>query len=278
MNELIKSPLNYTGGKYKLLPQLLPLFPKDINIFLDLFGGGANVSVNVEANRIICNDIMSQTIDLFKIWKTSDKQEVFDHIKNRIFEFKLDKQNKEGYLKLRELYNLNRNPMDLFVLICFSFNHSIRFNSKGEFNIAFGKDRSEYNTSIEKNLNNFLDNINKINFMNKSFEDIKFENLNQNDFVYADPPYLITVANYNEQGGWNEELEIKLLEKLDYLNSRNIKFGLSNVLTHKGKTNDILVEWSKKYNVHHLNISYSNSNYQTKDKVTKSDEVYICNY
>ena len=38
-NEYIKSPLNYTGGKYKLLPQIIPIFPSDINTFVDLFGG-----------------------------------------------------------------------------------------------------------------------------------------------------------------------------------------------------------------------------------------------
>lgn len=38
--EYVKSPLNYTGGKYKLLPQLLELFPKQVNIFVDLFAGG----------------------------------------------------------------------------------------------------------------------------------------------------------------------------------------------------------------------------------------------
>ena len=36
--EYIKSPLNYVGGKYKLLPQILPLFPKNIDTFIDLFG------------------------------------------------------------------------------------------------------------------------------------------------------------------------------------------------------------------------------------------------
>lgn len=36
----IKSPLNYTGGKFKLLPQILPLMPDDIENFVDLFCGG----------------------------------------------------------------------------------------------------------------------------------------------------------------------------------------------------------------------------------------------
>ena len=55
--QLIKSPLNYTGGKFKLLPQILPLLPDDIGTFVDLFCGGGNVGVNIRAEKIICNDI-----------------------------------------------------------------------------------------------------------------------------------------------------------------------------------------------------------------------------
>lgn len=43
--EYVKSPLNYTGGKYKLLPQLLELFPKQVNTFVDLFAGGGGECV-----------------------------------------------------------------------------------------------------------------------------------------------------------------------------------------------------------------------------------------
>lgn len=50
---MIQSPLNYTGGKYKLLPQILPLFPKDINCFVDLFCGGCNVGINVCAKKYV---------------------------------------------------------------------------------------------------------------------------------------------------------------------------------------------------------------------------------
>ena len=53
MSNYVKGPLNYTGGKHKLLSQILPLFPKEINTFVDLFCGGGNVTVNVEAKRII---------------------------------------------------------------------------------------------------------------------------------------------------------------------------------------------------------------------------------
>ncbi len=66
---------------------------------------------------------------------------------------------------------------------------------------------------------------------------------------------------------------------LDILNQKGIKFGLSNVLEHKGKTNNILKEWSKQYNVYHLDKDYKNCNYQTNEREIKSsDEIFICNY
>ena len=52
----IKSPLNYTGGKYKILGPIFDIFPQDIGTFVDLFAGGFNVGINVEAEKIICND------------------------------------------------------------------------------------------------------------------------------------------------------------------------------------------------------------------------------
>ena len=39
MNTYIKSPINYTGGKYRLLNKIIPLFPENINTFVDFFGG-----------------------------------------------------------------------------------------------------------------------------------------------------------------------------------------------------------------------------------------------
>ena len=67
--EIVKSPLNFTGGKYKLLPQLVPLFPDNISTFVDLFCGGCNVGINATAEKIICNDIDSKLIGLFSFFK-----------------------------------------------------------------------------------------------------------------------------------------------------------------------------------------------------------------
>ena len=65
-NKYIKSPLNYVGGKHKLLPQIEPLFPKEIDTFYDLFAGGGNVGININANKVIFNDIKNTVIELMK--------------------------------------------------------------------------------------------------------------------------------------------------------------------------------------------------------------------
>lgn len=278
-DNLIKSPLNYTGGKFKLLPQILPLFPGNINTFVDLFTGGCNVGINVKANKLIRNDYMKQIIDLYTYLQQSDYEDILTYINNKINEYKLSMINKEGYLKFREYYNKYKNPLDLFICICYAFNYSIRFNSKGEFNIAFGKDRSCFNTAIQGRLETFMNKIKNIKFTNNDFRLLKVDKLHNNDFVYCDPPYLITDANYNENGGWEEKSEIDLLNLLDKLNNNNIKFALSNVIESKGKINNILKEWSKKYYMHKLNYSYGNCNYQTKNKSKNStQEVLITNY
>lgn len=176
-------------------------------------------------------------------------------------------------------------PLDLFVLIAYSFNHQIRFNNSHKFNTSFGKSRSSFNSRMENNLIKFLDIIKKDDFYftNIDFNDFDFSMINGEDFVYCDPPYLITTGSYNDgkRGfkGWTELEENQLLYKLDELNRRNIKFALSNVIEHKGKSNNILKNWVENmgYKVHYMDINYANSNYQTSSK-GGSVEVLITNY
>ena len=291
----IKSPMNYTGGKYKLLHQIEPLFPENINLFVDLFTGGGNIAANVKANKIVANDCEENIIGIYKTFQKYDNvDELIAQIEEIIKTYGLTIDNTEAYNKFRNDYNSlktsqgNYSPplssyninILLYVLICYSFNHQYRFNSKGEFNMPFGKERSQWNENMKNNLINFHRQIKEkdIVFLNKDFRQLKVDKLGINDFVYCDPPYLITCATYNEKDGWNQECEEDLLNLLDELNTKKIKFALSNVLYSKGKTNDLLIEWSKKYNVHHLDYTYQNCNYHTKDKTNKSDEVLITNY
>lgn len=283
----ISSPLNYIGGKYKLLPQILPLFPDNINVFFDLFCGGANAGINANAKTIVFNDNLVFLIDLYKVFHQNPIEETLSHIDKRIDEYALSLTNQEGYLSLREEYNSHRNPLDLFVLIAFSFNHQIRFNNNHQFNCPFGKERSCYNPRMRNNLVRFIKALKAkdVVFTSYDFDKVDFSSINSNDFVYVDPPYLITTGTYNDgkRGftGWNENNEKKLLELLENLNSRGIRFGLSNVIYHKGKSNLILQSWieKNKFHINHINKDYSNCNYHTLDKSKNASiEILVTNY
>ena len=279
--EYVKSPLNYTGGKYKLLPQLLELFPKQVNTFVDLFAGGGNVSVNVKAEKVVFNDLMWQVPEMLQEFKKIGVEESLRKIDGYISSYDLSKENKEGYLALRELYNKGKSdPLMLYTLICYSFNNQIRFNNKGAYNMPFGKDRSSFNPTLREKFIIFVQSLQsmEIQFSSKDFRELDLDTLGENDFVYCDPPYLITVASYNENGGWGEQAERDLLAKLDTLDKAGVKFGLSNVFESKGKENIILKEWAKGYTVHYLDHTYSNCSYHKKDKQSKDIEVFITNY
>lgn len=301
---MIKSPLNYTGGKYKLLSQIIPLFPSNIHTFVDLFCGGCNVGINVKSKNIIFNDKNLILINLYNVLKMHDNLYSFKKIDKIIKKYNLSDTEKNGYEfykcnsssglgkyninhynKLRSDFNKRTRKDEnyyymFYVLIIYSFNNQIRFNSKGEFNLPVGK--RDFNKSMKNKLDKFINNIKYGNyeFISKDFKNVMNLNLKNSDFVYCDPPYLITCATYNESNGWNESNEKALLKTLDELNKKGIKFALSNVITSKGKTNTILLDWINKnnYTIYHLNSDYSNSNYHTKDKITKPDEVLITNY
>lgn len=280
----IKSPLNYTGGKYKLLNSLFDIFPNNINTFVDLFAGGFNVGINVNANKIICNDQINYLIELYQFLEKSNTEDVINKIYEIINEFQLSKSNADGYNALRERYNKNKDILDFLVLTFYAFNHQIRFNNSQKFNTPFGKERSSYNDSIEKNLKDFCKALKEKNvqFYNTDFLSVDLSKLNDKDLVYCDPPYLISTGSYNDgkRGfkDWTEIEEKQLLGLLDELNYKGIKFALSNVLYHKGLSNDLLIDWSKKYNVHYIDKSYANCSYHFKEKDAKTVEVVITNF
>ena len=114
------------------------------------------------------------------------------------------------------------------------------------------------------------------------FREFSLSKLTENSLVYVDPPYLISCAQYNEKGGWNAGDELDLLNFLDDLTNKNIRFALSNVIRCKGKENSILIDWLKqhdsKYRIEKLNFDYNHSNYKINNKNLITEEVLIMNY
>lgn len=287
--EFVKSPLNYIGGKYKTLNQIIPAFPNDINTFVDLFGGGFNVGVNVDAEEFIYNDIIPELSELLKFFSETKPEEVVEKVEKNIEKYNISKTDKDAFVNLRARYNANHykdleeKSLDFYTLVLYSFNYQIRFNQSNEYNTPFGKERSSFNDNIKNNLKKFVKKLNNRNvkFHNCCYDSFDYNELNNRDFVYCDPPYLITTGSYNDGNRrnkcWDLEDEKRLLETLDGLNEKNIKFALSNVFEANGIKNELLIEWAKKYNVKHIENTFNSSNYQRKSK-NDIVEVLIINY
>lgn len=305
--EILPSPFNYSGGKYKLLPQILPLFPPHISKFIDLFCGGANVGINTNCENVIFYDNNTHLINLYNTLQKLDKAYIFDTIDKLIANYQLTRSselgyayyhsnspkglaavNKPGFEKLRIDFN-NYSYQDdfyylmLYVLIIYSFNNQIRFNREGKFNLPVGK--RDLNNKMRLKLSKFIDRLHQsqYSFVQQDFRLLAVDSLPADTFIYADPPYLITCASYNEQNSWSQSLEYDLLNLLDKVHRQGLKFALSNVIKNKGKENEVLKAWlttnRSSYRIHYLQYNYANSNYHTKDRQPDSTtEVLITNY
>ncbi|MGM0968577.1 MAG: Dam family site-specific DNA-(adenine-N6)-methyltransferase [Bacillota bacterium] len=300
----VKSPLNYVGGKHKLLHQILPVFPSNINTFVDLFTGGCNVGINVHSKKIICNDIQTEVVDLMRYMKATSHKALVDEIESIIEEYGLSRSdlygyeyygvnsgkglvsvNKSAFEDLRHEYNndtnqhFNKNAL-FYTLVIFFFNNAIRFNENNQYNQSCNK--RDFNKNLRKSLESFMLALEdkEIHFTNSDFRKFNFSNLTTEDFVYCDPPYFISDVAYNQSNHkWSEEDELDLFKTLDVLNEKGIKFALSNVTKNKGKENNNLINWMNQYRVIDLNHSYKNSYFSSKDKSDSStSEVLIVNY
>ena len=308
--DFIRSPLNYTGNKFRILDQIVPLFPKKISCMIDLFCGGATVGLNVKANKIIFVDSNEHIINLLVYLSKHSFESVLCSFENIINKYNLSYSYKYGYKKYRD-YSKNKNDNNglkeynnkgfyllrddynslidkntdeanamLYILMVYAFNNDIRFNSDGDFNLPVGK--TDLNRMNVNKIRQYIDRINSINaeFVCTDFTSDDFQLLvKKADFIYRDPPYLLGDAVYNSC--WNNEMEHKLLDFIDYIRNEKIDFALSNVMTKIGKTNEPLSYWvykNKDYlKVNHIKYNYRSSSYNKIMRDAKEDEVLICN-
>lgn len=244
----VKSPIFYMGNKYKLLDQIIPLFPSKINTFYDLFGGSGCMSANVESNKTLYNEINDNIVNLYKLFLKYTPEEIDSTVHTYIHTFNLNtegtdvRQNNpdikeireyynQNYLKFRKFYNeSDRNYLMLYTLTFYSFSNLIRFNSKNQFNMPYGnRCYCEKHYEQIKNWCNLLKNKDITICQEDAFKilnDTKFE---KTDFIYLDPPYTNTMAIYNEQrafGGWTIENDYELFDILEKLTDKGIKWGV----------------------------------------------------
>ena len=297
---IVRSPFFYVGDKYKLMKQLLPLFPKNIETYFEPFCGGGSSFLNVNASRYVlgdANDYMIKLHNMLNIYANNPQQffSIVKELENTyglsasyrqdIISNELKKQhvktyfaefNKSGYEAMRTQFNVDKKNMELlYLLIIYGFNRMLRFNSKGDFNLPVGN--VDFNSNVVKALNHYFDfcTQNQIMFYTLDFRQyIKMWNYGENDFIYFDPPYLISNSEYNKM--WSENDERDLLSLLDELNSKKVRFAISNLIEDKGKRNYIFEQWAQKYNLHEISSNYLD--YHNNKKVEVHREVLVTNY
>lgn len=231
MNKYIKSPIFYMGNKYRLLPQLIPLFPTNINTFYDLFGGSGCMSGNVESKHTVYNEINDNIVNLYKLFLKYSPEEIDKRIKEYIKQYNLNtegtdvRQNNPDIKEIRDFYNnrylefrkayndSERDYLMLYTLTFYSFSNLIRFNGNNDFNMPYGNRCycEKHYEQIKKWFNLLKNKDIKIKQEN-AFDILQDTMFDKDDFIYLDPPYSNTLAIYNEKrafGGWTIEDDLR---------------------------------------------------------------------
>lgn len=299
-NKFFRSPLFYVGDKYKLVPEIKALFPDNIRQFVEPFVGGGSVFMNVKAETFLLNDIDSNVISIHKMLceRSCDKDSFFEDINSMIKWYNLScsyrcdvipeqlkkenvktfyaRFNKEGYERMRLDYNKSKkkNTELLYLLLIYGFNRMLRFNKSNNFNLPVGN--VDFNKNTEAALIDYFDIVQKKKplWYNMDFEEfLNNIELTNEDFIYLDPPYLITFSEYNKL--WNVDVEQRLLDLLDVLNDRGIRFAISNVTHYRERQNDKFIEWANNYEIHSIKSNYISYH---DNSIKKFNEVLVTNY
>ncbi len=257
-----ESPLNYIGNKTRVVSEIKKSLPADIDNFIDAFGGGFNVGINISSESIIYNEYNHFVKELIESFWRYDTFSYISYMKKTIQRFGLEPGDKNSYLNVRNYYNSfpkeQRDPRLLLVVILYSFQQQIRFNGNHDFNNPVGM--RWFNDRILEKLISFSRCIKELNvrFCCSDYSDM-FQFVDDgHTFIYLDPPYMLTNGSYNDgkRGfkGWDASQEIALFDFLDRLNGEGSRFMLSYVLEHKGKINQNLLNWTRNNKYHIIEL------------------------
>ena len=256
-----ESPLNYTGNKSKILTDIKKNLPDKVDSFIDMFGGGFNVGLNINSNKIMYNDINYFVKEILESFKTLDTHDYILHMKGIIRKFGLKPADAPSYFKARKYYNSRpvdkKDPRLLYTVILYGYQQQMRFNANHDFNNAVGM--RWFNDKVLEKMISFSRVLKEKNIVFECLDYISLlKKIPKNAFIYMDPPYMLTTGSYNDgrRGfrGWTKELEGEFLATADELNVKNHKFMISYVLQHKDKVNSQVKKWVRRGGYRLLNL------------------------
>lgn len=228
--------LKWVGGKRQLLDAFAPLLPEKIPSYCEPFFGGGAVLFSLQPHKAHINDINNELIQCYctirdcvdelidELRKYRNEADFFYSVRN------LDRDR----AKYESLSDIERAARLLYLnKTCYSGLY--RVNSAGEFNTPFGKYKNPniVNEQALRAVSQYF-NAADITFTSTDYSEV-LRNVGKDTFVYLDPPYdpISTTANFTSYSkeGFGKEEQIRLRECCDELNSRGIRFMLSNSAT-----------------------------------------------
>jgi DNA adenine methylase len=274
-NNLVAPILKWVGGKRQLLEVYKPLLPKKISTYCEPFIGGGAMLFDIQPKTAYINDINNELIRVYEVVKND-----VNSLISCLCEFKSDSESfydvrdwdrdKEKYSAISDIKKAAR----IIYLNKTCYNGLFRVNNAGEFNAPFGnyKNPNIVNAPVLRAVNTYF-NENTIHFSSADYSVI-LKNIEKSTFVYLDPPYdpISETSNFTgyTKSGFSRNEQVRLRECCDELNSRGIKFMLSNSDT------DFINKQYAKYNIIHIKAKRNvNSDSSKRGNV---DEVVIRNY
>lgn len=264
--------VKWVGGKRQLMFELLKNMPNKYNRYFEPFIGGGALFFELQPDNAYISDMNEELINLYQV--------VGDNVDELITDLQKHDISKEYFMKIRNIDRTEeyQNWSDVqkasrFIYLnrtC--FNGMYRVNSKGEFNVPFGYYKNP-RILDENNLINCSNLLQKTEIKHADFSEI-LKNAKKGDFVYFDPPYvpLSETSSFTSytKGGFDIDMQFKLRDVCDKLDSMGVKFLLSNSDTK------LVNELYRNYNIKKVFASRQiNANADGRGKIT---EVLVRNY
>ena len=264
--------VKWVGGKRQLMFELLKNMPENYNRYFEPFIGGGALFFELQPENAYISDMNEELINLYQVVRDNVDELVADLQKHDI--------SKEYFMEIRNIDRTDeyKNWSDVkkasrFIYLnrtC--FNGMYRVNSKGEFNVPFGHYKNP-RILDENNLINCSNLLQRTEIKHADFSEI-LKKVKKGDFVYFDPPYVplsetSSFTSYTKDG-FDIDMQFKLRDVCDELDSMGVKFLLSNSDTK------LVNELYENYNIKKVFASRQiNANADGRGKIT---EVLVRNY
>ncbi|AFI05798.1 DNA adenine methylase [Helicobacter cetorum] len=250
MTKIFVPPIKSQGIKTKLVDWIKESSKKvKFERWVEPFMGTGVVAFNIQPQKALLCD---NNPHLICFYKAIQDEKITPKIVRDFLNkegLKLLQSNGEYYYEVRERFNKNHNSLDFLFLNRACFNGMIRFNQKGKFNVPFCKNPQRFAQSLVTKIVNQVENIAKIiksnhyEFKCQDFQETLLET-NQDDLIYADPPYIGRNTDYFDC--WNEENEV-ILQQI--LSKSKHKFILSTWFSNKYRKNHYIFSIWKNYHI-----------------------------